>query len=372
MSTEPILEINTNSGVMPKGSEEDYWRAVETRDPRYYSSFVFAVRSTGVYCRPTCPSRRPSRDRIEFYSTPKSARDAGFRACLRCRPDELQMKSGQVQAVERACNFMDQNYNSKIRLSLLAEIANQSPFYFHRTFKRVMGITPRQYLEAVRLKHLKLSLKQGESTRRSTYKVGYNTAGWLYSERDSKIGVMPSDYKSGGQGLVIAYNISDCNLGRILVAATSRGVCFVCLGNSDGKLINYLSDEYPKATIISEPETDIQLQEWVSQILQYLEGKNKLLNSNLPIDVQATAFQWKVWKELQNIPYGTTRSYNDIANRVGVPRGYRAVANACASNRVPLAIPCHRVVRKNGDLGGYRWGVERKKKLLQLEKTVSN
>jgi AraC family transcriptional regulator, regulatory protein of adaptative response / methylated-DNA-[protein]-cysteine methyltransferase len=263
---------------------------------------------------------------------------------------------------------MDENYAEKIRLSWLAKLANQSPFYFHRTFKQFMGVTPRQYLEAVRLKHVKLSLKRGESARKSTYDAGYNTAGWLYSARDSKIGVSPSQYKSGGKGLTIAFSLSGCNLGRLLVAATTGGVCFVALGDSDERLLSHLKDEYPEALLLSEADASVDMSAWVSEILRYLEGKNRLLSSNLPIDVQATAFQWKVWKELQNIPYGTTRSYNDIANRIGVPLGYRAVANACASNHVPLAIPCHRVVRKNGDLGGYRWGVERKRKLLEMEK----
>ena len=280
-------------------------------------------------------------------------------------------KPQYVLSIEKACKYIDENYNGKIRLSTLAEVAEQSPFYFHRKFKEVTGVTPREYLEAVRLKHLKLSLKRGESARRSTYSVGYNTAGWLYSSRDSKIGVTPSEYKARGEGLTIAYGLSDCNLGRLLVAATASGVCFVALGDSDGKLVSNLTDEYSKATIIPEAEAGINMEQWVSEILSYLDGKNKLLGSKLPVDVQATAFQWKVWKELQNIPYGTTRSYNDIAERIGAPRAYRAVANACAVNRVPLAIPCHRVVRKNGDLGGYRWGMDRKKKLLDMEKRAS-
>jgi AraC family transcriptional regulator of adaptative response/methylated-DNA-[protein]-cysteine methyltransferase len=348
--------------------EDELWLAVQNRDARFFSSFVYAVKSTGIYCRPTCASKKPARDKIVFFADSHTAQEAGFRACLRCTPDVVQAKPMHVLSIEKVCKYIEENYNGKIRLSTLADIAEQSPFYFHRRFKEVTGVTPRQYLEAVRLKHLKLSLKRGESARRSTYAVGYNTAGWLYSSRDSKIGVSPSEYKAGGEGLTIAYGVCECNLGRLLVAATSSGVCFVALGDSDRKLLSHLEDEYPKASVIPEMEAGISMEPWVSEILSFLDGKNKLLGSELPIVVQTTAFQWKVWKELQNIPYGTTRSYNDIAERIGAPRAYRAVANACAVNRVPLAIPCHRVVRKNGDLGGYRWGMERKKKLLEMEK----
>lgn len=228
-----------------------------------------------------------------------------------------------------------------------------------------MGITPKAYLEAVRLRHAKFALKRGESARKSTYKVGHNSSAWLYSENDSKFGMSPSKYKSGGAGLVIRYSISSCPLGQLLVAGTERGICFVCLGDSGEKLISHLRGEYPNARI--SPEEEKGLKPWVTEILGYLDGKNRLRNSNLPIDVQATAFQWRVWKELQNIPYGATMSYNEIAERIGNPLAYRAVANACGSNRVPLIIPCHRVIRKNGDLGGYRWGIERKKKLLRME-----
>ncbi len=370
MKATELFSQNEDSNIAP-AIVDQYLEAVKNRDRRFFSSFVYVVKTTGVFCRPSCPSRKPSLDRVEFFSNSEQAREAGFRACLRCRPDAPLEKPEQLAWIEKVCKYMDENFSDKIRLDSLAKIADQSPFYFHRTFKQYMGVTPRQYLEAVRLKHLKLSLKRGESARKSTYAAGYNTTGWLYSSGDSKIGVSPAEYRSGGKGLTIAYSLTECTLGRLLVAATTNGVCFVALGDSDPRLLSHLKSEYPHAQIISDAEAGIDMGGWISEILEYLQGKNRLLSSNLPIDVQATAFQWKVWKELQNIPYGATRSYNEIAERIGVPKGYRAVANACASNHVPLAIPCHRVVRKNGDLGGYRWGVERKRKLLEMEQRTS-
>jgi len=362
------LTINTvlrerTAGEIDLANEDKLWNAVLSRDYRYYSSFVYGVTSSEICCRPTCPSRRPSRERVVFYSDVKLAKEAGYRACLRCKPDSVGAVPQNFLNVKRACNYIEENYDSKITLKGLAQIANQSQFHFHRNFKEIMGITPKEYLEAVRLRHAKFSLKKGESTRKSTYGAGHNSSAWLYSEKDSKFGMSPSKYKSGGEGLVIKYSVSSCPLGQLLVAGTERGVCFVCLGDSREKLVSHLQGEYPKARI--SPEEG--LKPWVSEILGYMNGKNRLENSNLPIDVQATAFQWRVWKELLSIPYGTTMSYNEVAERIGNPLAYRAVANACGSNRVPLVIPCHRVIRKNGDLGGYRWGIERKKKLLKME-----
>jgi AraC family transcriptional regulator, regulatory protein of adaptative response / methylated-DNA-[protein]-cysteine methyltransferase len=344
-------------------NENELWEAVLSRDYRYFSAFFYGVASSKIYCRPTCPSRRPTREHVIFFAKSNLAKDAGYRPCLRCKPETENVVPENYLIVQKICNYIEEKYDSKISLPDLSLIANQSQFHFHRNFKNIMGVTPRQYVEAVRLRHAKLALKRGESARRSTYKVGHNSSAWLYS--DSKFGMPLSKYKSGGDGLVISYLVSNCSLGKLLVAGTEQGVCFVCLGDSNEKLVSHLRAEYPKAGISSKEEE--RLKPWVSEILAYLEGKNRLGNSNLPLDVQATAFQWLVWKELQNIPYGATRSYNEVAEKVGNPLAYRAVANACASNRVPLVIPCHRVVRKNGDLGGYRWGVERKKKLLKME-----
>jgi AraC family transcriptional regulator, regulatory protein of adaptative response / methylated-DNA-[protein]-cysteine methyltransferase len=350
-----------------KLSNDELWEIVANRDKRFYSSFVYGVKSSGIFCRPTCPSRRPSPDQVEFFTDSSVAGKAGYRACLRCRPESENDIPSSELAIQKVCEFIEENYNTKINLSKLAEIAGQSPFHFHRNFRNSTGVTPKEYVEAVRLKHAKDALKMGQSTRNSTYKAGHNSAAWLYSEGSkAKFGMTPSALKSGGQGQLINYGLADCSLGRVLVAATSSGICFVCLGDSDEKLVRHLKNEYPNAEISSE-EKETALGDWISEIVQYLEGKSRLMESNLPVDVVATAFQISVWKELQKIPYGSTRSYNEIASRIGRPKAYRAVANACGSNRVPLVIPCHRVVRKNGDIGGYRWGIERKKKLLSME-----
>ncbi len=348
-------------------SKEVMWKAVIRRDPKFYSSFVYGVKASKVFCRPNCASRKPALEGVEFFSRAAQARAAGYRACLRCKPEFEIDFPPSIAAVQKVCIFINENYDSKISLPKLAEIAGQSQFHFHRNFRKATGVTPRQYLEAVRMKQAKLALKRGESTRNSTYSVGHSSASWLYSDRStSKLGMSPSMYKSGGEGLSISYTVANCSLGRVLVAGTNNGLCFVALGESDKKLVSHLENEYPNA-VISPGNDSVGVNTWISKILEYLEGKTPLGQASLPIDVTATAFQMRVWKELQNIPYGTTLSYNEVAERVGNPRAYRAVANACASNRVPLVIPCHRVVRKNGDLGGYRWGMERKRKLLAME-----
>jgi AraC family transcriptional regulator of adaptative response/methylated-DNA-[protein]-cysteine methyltransferase len=357
---------------MSELSSDQLWQAVVSRDYRFYSSLVYAVKSTKIFCRPTCPSRKPTRNGVEFFSSPEFAKKAGYRACLRCKPDLNENVPEAIATIQRVCSFIEENYDSKISLSKLSDVATQSPFHLHRSFKKITGVTPREYLEAVRVKHAKLALKRGESTRSSTYAAGHSSASWLYPHQGpSKIGVPPSIYKSGGDGLSINYTIADCSLGRVLVAGTNSGVCFVCLGNADDKLLAHLQNEYPNATI-SKQDSESSLEMWLSKILEYLEGKTRLGEKSLPIDVASTAFQMRVWKELQSIPYGKTLSYNEVAQRIGNPKAYRAVANACASNRVPLVIPCHRVVRKNGELGGYRWGVERKEKLLSMEAESSS
>lgn len=366
-SSSILPELNYELGS-PKLSKDEMWQAIISRDFRFHGSFVYAVKSTKIFCRPTCASRKPSREEeVRFYPNSKAAMNDGYRACHRCKPDSENELPASVSGALKACSYIDENYDSKISLPMLARIAGQSMFHFHRNFRKVTGVTPRQYLEAVRLKHVKIALKRGESTRTSTYKAGHSSSSWLYSEGTSKLGMQqPSAYKSGGRGLTMSYAIADCSLGKVLVAGTQSGICFVCLGDSNDRLVAHLKDEYANA-IISSDGGGADLQNWVAEIVEYLDGKTRLEQANLPLDVTATAFQLRVWKELQKIPYGRTRSYNEVAERIGNPKAYRAVANACGSNRVPLVIPCHRVVRKNGDMGGFRWGTERKKKLLAME-----
>jgi AraC family transcriptional regulator, regulatory protein of adaptative response / methylated-DNA-[protein]-cysteine methyltransferase len=364
----PLLES------LPGSTEGDLWNAIISRDFGYGPIFFYGVRSTKIYCRPTCASRKPDRRNVTFFSSSEEAERSGYRPCLRCKPDEERIEQKSSVLVERVCRFIQENYTSKINLSRLGSEFGVSSFHLHRVFRQVTGISPRQYLESVRLTRLKQLLKQGESATRSTYRSGYNTSSWLYAHRDSKFGMSPGIYKSGGEGLKIRYTTVACEFGSLLVAATERGICFVCLGDSEAKIAPVLKAEYPRASISKTedgPGGD-RLQAWVTEMLEYLEGKNNQGLASLPVDIRATAFQSRVWQELQKIPFGKTASYSDIATRIGEPNASRAVANACGSNPVALVIPCHRVIRKGGNLGGYRWGLMRKKRLLEIESGSSH
>jgi AraC family transcriptional regulator, regulatory protein of adaptative response / methylated-DNA-[protein]-cysteine methyltransferase len=361
LSTQNLLEINSDES-------ESLWQAVKTRDPRYYSQFVYGVNSTKIFCRPTCSSRKPkSRDQVAFFANSTQAKEAGFRPCERCKPDETQTSS-QIQTIQKLCEFINENSAEKLTLQRLSEESGMSPFHLQRTFKRVTGVTPREYTEAVRLGRLKLSLRSGSSIRKSTYRAGYNTSGWLYFRPNEKLGMSPLKYKKGGEGLTVNYHISDSPLGKLLVAATERGVCLVRLADSSQKLVSYLRSEYPKAMLETASNSrNKNLSLSVEKITEYLTKGTDLEKSNLPLDLHATAFQWRVWKELRAIPYGDVRSYSEVARRIGLPKATRAVANACASNPVPLVVPCHRVVPKTGGIGNYGLGIERKKILLDKE-----
>jgi AraC family transcriptional regulator of adaptative response/methylated-DNA-[protein]-cysteine methyltransferase len=349
---------------------EEFWEAIQTRDPRYHSRFVYGVDSTRIYCRPTCPSKKPSRAAsVNFFENPLIAKEAGYRACERCDPDEVSQMTPQVAIVQKLCEFIIENSAEKLTLEKLSAQSGMSPFHLQRTFKKITGVTPREYIEAVRLSRMKLFLKSGDSVRNSTYRGGYNTTGWLYFRPNEKLGMSPSKYKQGAAGLQIDFVIRDSPLGKLLVAATDRGVCLVSLDDSTEKLLAHLHSEFPKAAMQSEPsvQENKQLAFSVEKILEYLTSGADLENSNLPLDLQATAFQQMVWKELRAIPFGKVRSYSEVAKRIGRPKATRAVANACASNPVPLVVPCHRVVPKGGGVGQYGLGVKRKRILLEKE-----
>ncbi len=349
--------------------DELCWQAVVNRDSGADGTFVFAVRSTGIYCRPSCPARRPGREQVSFYARPVAAEEAGYRPCRRCHPeqdaDEFHMKR-----IQQACAYIETHLEESLTLETLGGQVGLSPYHLQRTFKKAMGITPRQYAEACRLRQLKTRLREGDAVTTAMYDAGYGSSSRLYERTPHQLGMTPTTYRKGGQGMHITYTLVDCSLGRLLVAATERGVCAVSLGNSDTELEKALLGEYPAAEIARDGAS---LESWVSALLDYLAGgedqqKRRL---DLPIDVQATAFQWRVWQELRTIPYGETRSYSTIAEGLGDVKKTRAVANACASNPVALIVPCHRVVRGNGDLGGYRWGIERKQHLLAQEQGVT-
>jgi len=341
--------------------EDICWQAVMEHDSRANGTFVYAVRSTGIYCKPSCPSRRPERGQVVFFTEPAAAQQAGFRACLRCRPQE-RTRDTRVELVRQACCYIEQHLDEPVHLEQLGEELGLSKTYTQKLFKRVMGISPRQYAEALRLGQMKSWLKEGVSVTRTLYEVGYSSSSRLYERTPQQLGMTPTAYKRGGAGMVIDYTIVDSPLGRLLVAATARGICRIGLDNSDEVLEQTLRHEYPAAQIRQD---SADLSAWLREIVGYLAGSQPHLD--LPLDIRATAFQWRVWEELRTIPAGQTRSYSSIAHAIGQPQAQRAVAQACKQNPVPLVIPCHRVIRENGDPGGYRWGAERKQQLLAQE-----
>jgi AraC family transcriptional regulator of adaptative response/methylated-DNA-[protein]-cysteine methyltransferase len=348
-------------------NDEQYWQAVQQRDREADGTFVYAVRSTGIYCRPTCPSRRPSRAQVEFFTRPEEAERGGYRACLRCQPRESVMPAQQPEWVQQACRYIEAHADEPVTLDALSAHVNVSAYHLQRTFKQALGVTPRQYAEAQRLARLKTRLKEGDTVTSAMYDVGYGSSSRLYERASSQLGMTPRKFRQGGQGVNIHYTIVDSTLGRLMVAATEKGICFVSLGDDDAALVAELRHDYSSAAIRHDPA---RLGAWVRAIVRYVSGHETRLD--LPLDVQATAFQWRVWRELQAIPYGSTRSYRDIAAALGNPKAIRAVGRACATNPVSLVIPCHRAVRADGGLAGYRWGVTRKQKLLDQEKRLKS
>ncbi|MDQ3928105.1 MAG: bifunctional DNA-binding transcriptional regulator/O6-methylguanine-DNA methyltransferase Ada [Chloroflexota bacterium] len=348
-------------------SDESCWEAVLRRDSGLDGAFVYGVRSTGVFCRPSCPSRRPRREQVRFFPIPEAAEQAGFRSCRRCRPVDAEVRDPHLGLVQQVCRLIEREPEDEGATSLtaLSEAVGLSPYHLQRVFKRVMGISPRQYAEAQRLRRLKESLHDGETVTNALYDSGYNSSSGLYGKATDQLGMTPATYRKGGVSTQIYYTTAQSPLGRLLVAATERGICAVRMGDNDEQLEAALRDEYHAADLQRD---DAVLGEWVEAILAHLAGK--LPHLELPIDVRATAFQWNVWEALRAIPYGNTRSYLDVATAIGQPTAVRAVARACATNPVALVVPCHRVIKEDGSLGGYRWGIERKRTLLDTEQQL--
>src|SRR5262245_4154844 len=331
----------------PLATEAERWRAVVERDPRLDGTFVFAVRTTGVYCRPSCAARRPRRENVAFFGGPDAAERAGFRACRRCRPREDQA-ARRTDLVRRACALLAADRGEPWRLPALARAVGVSPRHLLRTFKAALGVTPRQYADARRLAAFKGRLRKGDSVTGALYDVGFGSSSRLYEDVQERLGMTPAVYRRGGRGMSIGYTVTGTPLGRLLVAATERGVAAVSLGDSEAELEKALRAEYPAAEIRRD---DAPLRPWVRLVLDELAGAAP--RADLPLDLQATAFQHRVWRELRAIPRGQTRSYSEVARRLGRPGAARAVAQACATNRVALLVPCHRVVEAGGGLGGY-------------------
>jgi AraC family transcriptional regulator of adaptative response/methylated-DNA-[protein]-cysteine methyltransferase len=342
---------------------EAYWTAVSQRDRSFDGVIYYAVRSTGIYCQPSCPSRRPRRDNVEFFTQPQNAERAGFRPCRRCRPNEVRTTSEHVEIVRRACRYVEQNLESSLTLEEIAQAAGVSGGFLHRTFKALTGITPRQYVEARRLNAFKLELRLNQrSVTDAIYEAGYGSSSRLYERASEFIGMSPRQYRTGAPETQIRYATPECSLGWLLIAATDKGICAVKVGDSDGRLERELFSEYRKAEIMRDQKT---LGPWIRDVIATVERADA--RPVLPLDIQATAFQRRVYEVLCRIPRGEVRSYSQVAEEIGEPKACRAVAQACAHNPVALLVPCHRVVRSDGSSGGYRWGARRKKKLLRHE-----
>jgi AraC family transcriptional regulator of adaptative response/methylated-DNA-[protein]-cysteine methyltransferase len=343
-------------------ADESQWQAVLRKDTRCDGQFVFAVSSTGIYCRPSCPSRRPHRERVSFFQSPEGAELAGFRACLRCHPREAQIVDPQLQMARAVCRIIEGSDGEAITLAALSEQIGVSSFHLQRTFKSVMGITPRRYAEACRVNRFKQGVRKGEAVTSAIYDAGFGSSSRLYESASAQLGMTPATYGKGGRGAVINYAIVDTPLGRLLVAATEKGVCSVMLGDTDETLKADLLKEFPAAEIRHDEQP---LRSSLKTIVEHL--KSRTPHIDLPLDIQATAFQRQVWEQLRAIPYGQTHSYSEVAKAMGQEKAVRAVARACATNPVALVIPCHRVIREDKSLGGYRWGLGRKKQLLETE-----
>lgn len=338
---------------------ETQWQQVMARDARQDGRFVFAVRTTGIYCRPSCPSRRPRRDSVEFFADPQQAERAGYRACLRCKPTEI---SAQARAVMHARRLLDEA-EGVLTLAELSKRVGVSPFHLQRLFKRATGLSPREYQSARRMQTVKHGLRKGDDVTTALYDAGFGSPSRLYEKSSEHFGMTPGTYRRGGAGMTIQYAMVASPLGRVLVAATTRGLCAVRFGESASELERELREEFSAAEIRRD---DAALQPYVQPLLASLRGEDTTID--LPLDIRATAFQKRVWEALRTIPAGETRSYTDVARTIGNPKAVRAVARACASNPVAVVVPCHRVVSKSGESSGYRWGVERKKKLLEQER----
>lgn len=354
------MNAAATKAIRASNTERDpRWAAVIARDPATDGNFYYSVATTGVYCRPSCGARRPRPENVRFYSSPAAAQAAGFRPCKRCRPDRPGGR--QAATVTAACRIIE----AAEQMPTLGELAarvNLSPHYFHRLFKRSTGLTPRQYAAAHRERRLREGLGSGSAVTDAIFDAGYNTSSRFYERSQDVLGMTASQYRAGGADARIRFAVGDSSLGAILVARSERGVCAIFLGDDPDALVCALQDQFPRAELIG---ADRGFEALVAQVVGSVEAPGRGLD--LPLDVRGTAFQQRVWQALREIPPGETASYSDVARRIGAPRAVRAVARACAGNRIAIAIPCHRVVRQDGSLSGYRWGVERKRALLEKE-----
>ena len=361
MST-PMIETSRPSLAGDSSRREDaFWDAVSRRDAAFDGKFFFAVRTTGVYCRPSCASRPAKRENVLFYSSTEEAERAGYRACKRCRPDKLGAADPKVEAVKRACERIASAEEAP-RLADLATRAGMSPFHFHRVFKAVTGVTPKAFAAQMQARRAAEGLRTAETVTKAIYDAGFNSSSRFYERATARLGMTPTAVRRGGEGAAIRFAIGQASLGAVLVAATDKGVCAIMLGDDPDVLARELQDRFPRADLLGG---DAMFERMVARVVGLVEAPGQGLD--LPLDIRGTAFQERVWQALRAIPPGRTATYAEIAQVVGRPKAVRAVAQACAANPLAVAIPCHRVVRADGDISGYRWGVERKRELIARE-----
>lgn len=359
-----MVSLMSTSDTMPVSSGDDTrWAAVLQRDPSADGTFFYSVATTGVYCRPSCPSRRAKREHVRFHASAEAAERAGFRPCKRCRPNELPPAERNTALVAAACRAIEAADDIP-SLNELATAAAMDRYRFHRVFKSVTGVTPKAYADACRSERVRDELVRGATVTDAIYAAGYNSGGRFYAHSSARLGMTPSDWRAGGAGAEIRFAVGQCTLGAILVAATDRGICAIHFGDDPEALVQALQERFSTACLVGdEPE----FERLVARVVGLVETPGNTPASQLPLDIRGTAFQQRVWQALRQIPSGTTATYAEIARCIGQPRAARAVARACASNDIAVAIPCHRVVRTDGSLSGYRWGVERKQALLDRE-----
>jgi len=342
---------------------ERRWQALERRDPDADGVFCYAVKTTGVYCRPSCAARLAKRENVHFYTSCDEAELAGFRPCNRCRPNEAPLAERQRDAVARACRLIEDS-DVAPDLAGLADAVGMSRYHFHRVFKRFTGVTPKAYAAVHRVRRVRDELTRGAPVTEAIYNAGFNSSGRFYASSTERLGMTPTAFRAGGAGISIRFAVGECSLGSILVAASDKGICAIFIGDDPDALARELQDRFPRARFTGGAAT---FDCWVAQVVGLVE--NPALGFDLPLDIRGTAFQLRVWEALRRIPLGTTASYLDIAKQIGQPSAVRAVARACGANPIAVAIPCHRVVRTDASLSGYRWGVERKAELLRRERS---
>jgi len=341
--------------------EDPRWAAVVARDPKADGRFYYSVRTTGVYCRPSCASRRARPENVTFHKTPADAEAAGFRPCRRCRPDQPSLLEQHAATVTRACRMIERS-SELPTLAELAKPSGLSAFHFHRVFKAITGVTPRQYAAAHRADRVRGELSRGRRVTEAMYDAGYGSSSRFYEQSTAVLGMTPTAYRAGGADAKIRFAVGECSLGSILVAQSERGLCAILLGDDADALVRDLQDRFPRAELVGG---DAKFERLVARVVGFVEAPGNGLD--LPLDVRGTAFQQRVWQVLRNVPAGETTSYTELARRIGAPKSVRAVAQACAANPLAVAIPCHRVVRRDGGLSGYRWGIDRKRALLARE-----